>query len=269
MPAPTGGVVGSFKTKVYNSHQQILIFLSKFCKYLHKFSPETSRFHKFCSANYGGILIEFAFSVPIIIALLFFINDHYRFYELKDKVKSSAYLFASMIQQITNNRTDKQISMNDIRRMLYASCLNLFHTNSAFTPSPFGILLNVCLYHVKRISNDSYQFQAITVHTDHFRQMQYENVADSIPIRTWSYSRMIEKCPSLDRSDMAIDKDGDEKLLIECFYVKDSSYSNKKLGFLILKPVFSSSTRYIVYRGNFAYRIVITPKPGLFPVENG
>ena len=61
-----------------------------------------------CCYYKGGILIEFAFSVPILVGLLFFLCDHYRFYELKNKVKSSAYLAASMVQQITNNRTNKQ-----------------------------------------------------------------------------------------------------------------------------------------------------------------
>ena len=52
------------------------------------------------TSHKGGILIEFTFSIPICIFLLFFVADHYRFYELKSKVKTSTYLVSSMIQQL-------------------------------------------------------------------------------------------------------------------------------------------------------------------------
>ncbi|MBQ7674714.1 MAG: hypothetical protein IJT36_09465, partial [Alphaproteobacteria bacterium] len=73
-----------------------------------------------------------------MISLLFFLCDHYRFYELKNKLKSSAYLAASMVQHISNTRTDKQLTVNDLARISYASCLNLFHTNTMFNPWPFS-----------------------------------------------------------------------------------------------------------------------------------
>ena len=83
--------------------------------------------------HHGGILIEFAFSIPIMIILLLFVHDHYRFYELKSKLKSSAYLVASMIQQLSNTRSDKQLTSTDLAHIVYASCLNLFHSNSVFS----------------------------------------------------------------------------------------------------------------------------------------
>ena len=82
----------------------------------------------------GGILIEFAFSIPILIILLLFACKHYRFFELRDKLKASTYLVANMIQQITNTKVDKQI----LNRIAYASCLNLFHINFRFYALSFG-----------------------------------------------------------------------------------------------------------------------------------
>ena len=89
--------------------------------------------------HHGGILIEFAFSIPIIILLLLFVNDHYRFYELRNKIKSSAYLAASMLQQLGNTRTDKQLTSSNLSRISYVSCLNFFHTNTMFKPWSLGI----------------------------------------------------------------------------------------------------------------------------------
>ena len=189
-----------------------------------------------------------------MISLLFFVNDHYRFYELKDKIRSSAYLMASMIQQISNTRSNKQISDQDITHIAYASHLNLFGTSPLF-----GITMKVCLFYVKKVGNDSYQYQASA--------MGSENIVDiNRTTRTQNYSAMIAKCPSLNHPDMLIENIGDEKLLIECLYYKSSSYSKNKLGFFIISPKFGGMSRYSSYRGNFAYRIVITPKPGLFPI---
>ncbi|MBQ7673758.1 MAG: hypothetical protein IJT36_04440 [Alphaproteobacteria bacterium] len=66
-----------------------------------------------------------------------------------------------MIQQITNTRLDKQLTHNDMKRIVYASCFNFFHTNSMFSPYPFGIFYDVYLYYVRKTSDDQYYYQYI------------------------------------------------------------------------------------------------------------
>ncbi len=53
--------------------------------------------------NAGAILIEFAFSIPVLIAILYFILDgpNLRLYQLK--LKNSAYLAVNMIQNIKSS----------------------------------------------------------------------------------------------------------------------------------------------------------------------
>ncbi|MBQ7673933.1 MAG: hypothetical protein IJT36_05345 [Alphaproteobacteria bacterium] len=68
-----------------------------------------------------------------MIILILFACDHYHIHELQNKLKAPAYLAASIVQ-IANTRTDKQLTLNDLVRITYASCLNLFHTNTMFTP---------------------------------------------------------------------------------------------------------------------------------------
>ena len=167
---------------------------------------------------------------------------------------------ASMIQQISNTRSNKQINTENLSFITHASCFNLFDTKS------FGIMMKVCLFYVKKVGDDSYTYQAISFGTADPFGTNVDQLANVGATRTQNYSAMITKCPSLDRTDMFIENVGDEKLLIECFYHPSASYSKNKLGFIILSPEFGSISRYKSNRGNFAYRLVIIPKPGLFPV---
>ena len=211
---------------------------------------------------HGGILIEFAFSIPILISLLFFINDHYRFYELQNKVKSSAYLVASIIQQIGNTRTDKQLTKYDFGRIAYASGLNFFHTGAMFTPYPFGIYYAVCFFWVKRINENSYQYQKSHGTTSSAGTSPAEINQNCSRLQTKTKKEITEM-----HHDLICDNDGDEKLLIEVSYRKNSRYYNRnKLGFFILEPKIQSSLDGI-NNSFFKCILIITPKPGLFPAK--
>ena len=213
-----------------------------------------------CKCHKGGVLIEFTFSIPVCIALLFFVSDHYRFYELKNKLKSSAYLAASLIQQISNTRTDKQLTKKDIGRIAYASCLNFFHTNSMFSPYSFGICYIAHLYYVKRVNSNTYQYQKSFGATDAGTTPDTLGWTGSVSTKTLAQVEEIDK-------DLICGKDGDERVLIECCYRKAANTFNKNmLGLFILDP--STNRSIDGYTNNvFINRLIITPKPGLFPVK--
>ena len=212
----------------------------------------------------GGILIEFTFSIPVCIALLFLVNDHYRFYELRSKVRTSTYLAASMIQHVTNNRADKQLTKADLQRISYASCLNLFHTNSMFKPWPLGIYYGMFTHYVKRVNSNSYQYQqgcatmSAGTAPNNGSMLYYYNGA----LSTKSLAQIQAMNPNL-----VCDKDGDERVLIACHYRKASSFTKNKLGFFILEPKMRVSTDGMT-NNLFIYELTIVPKPGLFPVKN-
>ena len=184
---------------------------------LHRLLPIYKRYK-------GGILIEFTFSIPICIILLFFVADHYRFYELKNKLKSSAYIAASLIQQIGNKRTDKHLTKADLQRISYASCLNLFHTNSMFNPWPLGIYYALFTHYVKRVSNDSYQYQ-----------QSYATMSSGIaPNNSMccgcnSYTKSLSQIQAIS-SDLVCDKDGEERVIIACHYRKASNFKKINWG---------------------------------------
>ena len=215
------------------------------------------RFHK------GGILIEFTFSIPVCITLLFFVSDHYRFYEMQNKLKSSAYLAASMLQQIGNTKTDKQLTKKDFANIAYASCLNFFHTNSMFRPWPFGVYYVLACYWVKRINSNSYQWQHCYGTTSTNGTSPAEMNQKCKDIETKTLSQIETAYP-----DLVCSKDGDERVLIEVIYRKTSGFDKKKLGFFILEPKVSKPALDNNSNNAFIFYLVITPKPGLFPGKN-
>lgn len=211
----------------------------------------------------GGILIEFAFSIPVLVILLLFVCDHYRFYELRNKIKSSTYLLASMIQQLGNTRSIKQLTKQNLNRMTYTSCLNFFHTISMFYPWPFGIYYVAHFHYVKRESSNSYKYYSWECSTANPAQTVDEGMWNSdMSCTNESASKIQELHP-----DLLCSNDGDERLLITCLYgsTVNTHFSKSKLGFFMLEPSWSNKKGGNDYYGNFVYQLVITPKPGLFP----
>ncbi|MBQ7673356.1 MAG: hypothetical protein IJT36_02365 [Alphaproteobacteria bacterium] len=215
--------------------------------------------------NKGGILIEFALSIPILISLLLFVFDHYRFYELKDKIKSSTYLAASIMQQLSNSREDKQLTQNDLKRITFASCLNLFHSNSMCYPWPLGIYPVIEWLYAKRLSDDSYQWQsswtAISTATEKGNSLDdfLGYSIGSVTIKT--KSQIFSIFP-----DLTCSRDGDERILIRYWYRRSwKNYSKNKLGFFLLEPQIVPGQEWI--KDLFTYRLIIVPKPGLFPAK--
>ena len=193
---------------------------------LHRISHSRKR-------NKGGILIEFAFSIPVYISLLFFVHDHFRFYELKNKLKSSTYLIASMIQQINNLKSNKQLLLSDIKKIVFAGSLNLFHTNSMFYPYPFGTTPHAYFQYVKRIESNKYNYQCFWVNANNQSSSPATLAGGGATASTTkTLSQIIDIHP-----DLECHKDGDERLLINYwFYAMCGNESNSKLGLLIMKP---------------------------------
>lgn len=173
-----------------------------------------------------------------------------------------------MLQQISNNRTNKQITIKDIRNISYASCLNFFHTTTMFDPYPFGIYYVAHFYYVKRISSDSYQYQKSYGATDHSTSL--ENMKNIVAGSGDGVSTIRSAQVEAMHPDLICQNDDEERVLIDCNYGKvnwGSEQLNKsKLGFFILNP---PNVKSVDGRTNnaFVYQLVITPKPGLFPVK--
>ena len=165
-----------------------------------------------------------------------------------------------MIQQIKNNKTDKQLTQNDLKRITYASGLNLFHTNTMFSYYAFGIKTVVEYHYAKRINANSYQYQMSWIATlNGSSPILLNNIDYSVgSIQTRTMAQIEAK-----NTNLLSDTDGTERLFIRYFYRKSWAYDKRKLGFYILEP------RGLDTMGDiFIFDLVITPKPGLFPVKS-
>ena len=83
------------------------------------------------------------------------------------------------------------------------------------------------------------------------------------PLVTRTQAYLEEKNP-----DLVCEKDGDERVCVECCYRKiNNSFKKSQLGFFILTPRTYEGI-YGMTNNFFTYQIVFTPKPGLFPAKN-
>ena len=172
-----------------------------------------------------------------------------------------------MIQNVNNKKADKQLTLTDIKRICFAGCLNLFHTNSMFQPWSLGIVPMVYFHYVKRISKNEYQVQLFYVNPG-YSTVSVDTIEGndltSDALWVWSLSDIISRHPNLECQN-----DGDERLLINAWYSNghEANITNSKLGLFILKPTWGGYGYQTDNKGSFSYLLVITPKPGLFPVK--
>ena len=167
-----------------------------------------------------------------------------------------------MVQQIGNIRTNKQLTASDMQNVTYASCLNLFHSQSMFPPFSLGIFYSACFNWVKRIDSNSYSWQ----------QGWATTIVGNSPATIHAffggvYTKNLAQIKSI-HADLVCEHDGDERLLIICAYRRSPNFNKSLLGFFLLEPRLGTNAFYGANsQAFFEYMIVITPKPGLFPGE--
>ena len=107
----------------------------------------------FKKAEEGAILIEFAFAIPVLVAILYFIMDGplLRLYQLK--LKNTAYFAINMMQNITDTRENKAITLNDLRNIRACAFANIYRSTAQFKNDkgnyPLGHYGHIYLYYLK------------------------------------------------------------------------------------------------------------------------
>ncbi len=161
-----------------------------------------------------------------------------------------------MIQHVTNKRTDKRLTKKDIARITHASGLNFFHTNTMYDPWPFGIYYVLDCFYVKRINSNNYQYQQVWGSTKSAKTLN--DMGDIWSVKTKTLAQVQAMSP-----DLVCDTDGEERLLVEALY-RGKGDLKRRLGFFLLEPKNTKGTDG--YNASFVSKLVIVPKPGLFPV---
>ncbi|GHT91176.1 hypothetical protein FACS1894122_03100 [Alphaproteobacteria bacterium] len=75
--------------------------------------------------NKGTVLIEFGFAVPIMIMVLYAIVDLSKYYLRRFQMENACKYAANMVQTISQARSDKQITAEDIERIFHAAFLGV------------------------------------------------------------------------------------------------------------------------------------------------
>jgi hypothetical protein len=228
----------------------------------------------------GSILVEFGVAVPVLAGLIYFSLDSPRYNELNKKMYNIAYLAANLIQNISGNRTDQQITANDIQFITYSAFMPIYFGTQPFsvdgvpTKYPLGYLPALLMIYVKGDANG----KAIVVWSVNCNgeeatspdKFAYNTNDAEIPKNmklSYTIGQSVE--PKSIHPDLTI-KEGEMKLIIcSCIFTKDSfMYGNgqsvvnnpKKLFRFYMVPIniASGSTFF------FHNYIIIKPKPGLF-----
>ena len=86
----------------------------------------------------GAVLIEFAFSVPVLIILLLGLHDVFVVSHMQDQSRLVAHEIASMLQNVSQGREDKKITLDDFKRVVCAAYLTMYPGTTMYSTRSGG-----------------------------------------------------------------------------------------------------------------------------------
>jgi hypothetical protein len=227
-------------------------------------------------------LIEFAVAIPVIIAIVYYLHDVPKYKRMQAKMEFITHEIVGMIQNVSQSRTSKKITSNDLRYCISAAFLSFYPGTTQFAKS-YNVFKQpgfACgkIFYV--VGNDKGKASVLWAMQYQYGGggSQYQNISPGT-VRIGPYgddSRYItrvgdnkepsEICPKLSI------KPGETKIIIENFiyFVKSTSFKltdnrtwlnispREAFGFLILTPKAQGGAFY------FTSIVIFTPKPGLF-----
>jgi Flp pilus assembly protein TadG len=235
---------------------------------------------KFSNNKIGAILIEFAFAVPILITIIYYVHDLPKCVRIQERMEFVAHEMVNMLQNCSQNRGDKKITKNDIKHAVAGAYLTVFPGKTMYTTSdrtaPLGYVSHGHVYAVRGNGNGTASvLWCIRFHNAYDCPSPSQIVLD-LP---WNslVKRLTNSIPSNIYPDLKIQ--GTElKIIVECTFhyirVPTCGYkftdgrlcadvsSKTAFGFLILTPPGISDS---IRGGSYFHSVVIfTPKSGLF-----
>ncbi len=82
----------------------------------------------------GGVLVEFALAITLLVAILYFTIDVQRYQLMKTRMKNASYYACSMIQNTSQVRANKTITKRDLKIISASSFMNYFNGLRQFVP---------------------------------------------------------------------------------------------------------------------------------------
>ena len=233
--------------------------------------------HRRLSRRRGAILIEFAFSIPVFLVLIYYMHDIPKAQRYKMQMQFVAQQMVQMFQTISQGRSNKRITQRDCALIGKAAYLTIFPGNS-MNPTrleyfPLGYFIEMYIFYVVGESNNkaSVKWTMLLYGTDPglpYVYIRTDKGHDGTTLAFKTNANPSEICPELQI------KPGEAKIIIEaCLRYRDSAhFSDGRLcksvsrreifGFLFYTPSYytNNSDYYNYYNG----RVIFTPAKGLF-----
>lgn len=238
------------------------------------------------SANCGAILIEFATCIPILVILLFYINDLVRIKRYYSQTEFVAQQMANVLQNISQKRKDKRIKLDDIKYAIALAYQTIYPGKTMYWQNrgmPLVHEPHPMIYYVKG-NNDG---TATTVWRETFwggtnkvvspAKLKYESYTNTHDVSVVNMGTNVQ--PSQIYPTLKIGP-GEVKIIVEAliFFKTDAKDINGKSGYTA-REVFgclmasprqvknANAGNYVndMSRGGYFNSVVIfTPKSGLF-----
>jgi len=256
--------IGKRKTKKL---LKSIYYFTNIFKNLKYFTKELAQFLKPRNEeelSRGAILIEFAVCMPVLIILLFYINDLMRIKRYYSQTEFVAQQMANIIQNISQKRTDKRITLTDLNHAAALAWLTVYAGDTLKKGYSAGAPVNaspwIFIYYVKGTSgNKATNVWGIRIscrnHAPAWDKVQSSG-NDSHSGLKWGTN----VDPSYIHPSLKINE-GEYKLIIENSFNWNSAFAydeKKAFNLRLINP--KGNTRYIL----FPSVVIFTPKPGLF-----
>ena len=100
----------------------------------------------------GAILIEFAFSIPVFLTLIYYLHDIPRAQRHKQQMNFVAQQMSQMLQTVSQGRSNKRITWTDIKNAALAAYLTMY-PGVSMKPTqpnylPLGFYVEAYVYYV-------------------------------------------------------------------------------------------------------------------------
>ena len=227
----------------------------------------------------GAILIEFAFSVPIFLTLIYYLHDIPKAQRYHRQMQFVAQEVVQMLQNISKSRTDKAIKLRDCVYILHSACLASFPGRSGVPYQSeylqFGFFPEMLLYYVVGEPNGKASVKWLV------------DAYIASPISSWQWNigilyrdypasqirYKVNVAPSEIYKGLQI-KEGEAKCIVECVlrYHPNMKFADGRpcrnasfrdlFGFLLYTP--KHDTVYQETYNFFGGVVVFTPNDGLF-----
>lgn len=236
--------------------------------YLSSKNNKLNRYNFIKNSKKGAILIEFAFAVPVLFSLIYYISDLATYKSHIQKMEFCTHCMVNILQNISQQRSNKAITKQDFIYATYAAFNCWFggdlrqygarpnQQNYYYFPHPI-------LFCVKGLANGKAKILWL-IHPDWYKTPNsynspwIRNSADDDTHTAFSTIKMKlqTEVNAADITPRFSIKEGEIKMILEGFMFGPSEQA--RLGFSILKP--RAVNEYAFYNKV----VIFTPKPGLF-----